>query len=71
MEHWYRFCVFHSFVQHSHIVVCIRLSPVKVYERNVQDRSKQRNESFFARLNVVFLFFRLFVCFFFPLINIP
>ena len=46
----------------------VRFLPVKVYERYVEDRllsvrSKQRNESFFACLNVVALIFCLFIFF--------
>ena len=52
----------------SHSYICenrrVRFLPVKVYERYVEDRllsvcSKQRNENFFARLNVVGFFFQL------------
>ena len=43
-----------------------RFLTVEVYERYVEDSllsvcSEQRNESFFARLNVVALIFRLFI----------
>ena len=52
-----------SYVYDSHRV---RFFPVKVYERYAEERllsvcSKQRNESFFARLNVVALIFCLFI----------
>ena len=66
---WLRFAVSHSYVYDNRRV---RFLPVKVYERYVEDRllsvcSKQRNESFFARLNVtvVALIFRLFIWFLF------
>jgi len=56
---WLCSAVSHSYIYDNRRV---RFLQVKVYERYVEDRllsvcSKQRNESFFARLNVVGFFF--------------
>ena len=67
---WLCSTVSHSYVYDNRRV---RFLPVKVCECYVDDRllsmcSKQRNECIFARLNVVALISRLFICFFFQLI---
>ena len=58
---WLCSAVSHSYIYDNRRV---RFLPVKVYERYVEDRllsvcsvcSKQKNETFFARLNVVGFF---------------